>query len=786
MYRKTKSRKLAAILIALVLVVPFGCISFAETADADVVWVNGNIYTVDDDFSTASIIATKGDKIVYVGDDEDVAAKYVEGGAELVDLDGKTVIPGMIDSHLHIMMRGDNANTIWPWRLSKADTLKMIVDEADKFRAKGKWLVGMGFNQEAPGWLPNGSTDWPSVADLDAVVDDIPVVIKRQCSHTYWVNTKAIEESKLDLSTPEKIAAYNEELGDGGEIATDEDGNVLVFIRDATELIKIPQLTKQESIDALYALQEEAFENGITSVMDAGISTDEARLFAAEYKNDLKLRIYGELNVSKSLFDDKAAFDDVVKSYNVDKNGTFTLRTVKLILDGSLGSGSAAMMKDYSDAPGEKGYLRFTDEDLYEVMKASTEKGFQISAHAIGDASNRQFIDTFEKVVKDLKLDPKNHNLRPRIEPFQIVDPNDIKRAIGMNIIPSMQFIHATSDMGMAGKRVGPRIDGSYAWKTIVDLGGIIANGTDAPVEAVNPFEGLYSGVTKINPWNGDGPEDVEGYTATTIKQWHEQVVSREDALRGYTIWGAYAQFEEDIKGSLEEGKLADFVVLDRDYMKCPVGEIKSIKVLATILGGEVVYGSVEGTGEFPFTDVAEGAWYYNDVKYVFENGLMTGTSADKFSPGANLTRGMIVTILHRVEDTPSIAGLDNPFSDVPAGQWYTDAVVWAAENDIVTGYDGKFNPLANITRQDLAVILMRYMEYKEINLPITLEFRIYADANEIAAYASDAIQTLNKLGVINGTGVNADGQTIISPRGNATRAQAAAMFHRFLTLIEE
>jgi predicted amidohydrolase YtcJ len=672
-------KRITALLLTVVMSLSvFGAVTLAsEEFDADFIYINGNIYTVDEDFSVATIIATKGQKIVYVGTDDDVVEKFVDAGAECIDLNGQTVIPGIIDSHTHIFMAGDWENTIWPWRKSLVDALADVEEAADRFRAKGKWLYGMGWNQEAPGWLPDGATDWPSVADLDAIVDDIPVMLTRQCGHTTWVNTKAIEASGLDLSTPEKIAAINEELGDTGEIATDEDGNILVFVRDAANLIKRPPMTREESMGALYAFQEESLSYGVTSVMDAGLTPEEAGWYTDEYaKGDLKLRIYGELGIDKNIVKDKAALDALVKARKVDATGNYSLRAVKFFFDGSLGSGSAALLDDYSDTDieGYRGYLINSDEDIYNIMKFSIENGFQLSAHAIGDGANRQYIDVFEKVIDDLGYEPKGHDLRPRIEHFQIVNVDDIKRTIDLDIIPSMQYIHAASDMEMAGKRVGPRIDGSYAWKTIVDLGGIIANGTDAPVEPLNPFEGLYAGVTGLS-LKGTSPEAVEGFTAETAAQWKSHVLSREDALRGYTIWGAYAQYEEDVKGSLEVGKLADFVVISDDYMTVPAAQIKDLTAVATVLGGELVYGAFATAVTLPI-EIEEGIKVYLDgeelefevppqiyngrtlvpLRAVFE-AMGAEIDWDRETQTATATKGDTVVVLTIGDPNPTING---------------------------------------------------------------------------------------------------------------------------------
>ena len=254
-------------------------------------------------------------------------------------------------------------------------------------------------------------------------------------------------------------------------------------------------------------------------------------------------------------------------------------------VDGALGSRGAFMLKPYSDRPdGYLGNQRITEDRLYAIVRRAREAGFQVSAHAIGDAANRMVLNVYERVLKE-KPDP-NH--RYRIEHAQVVALEDIPRFARLGVIPSMQTIHATSDKNMAEKRIGPeRIKGAYAWRKFLDSGSIIANGTDAPVEPVNPFYGLYAGVTRQDR---DGKPEGGWYP--------EERMTREEALKSYTLWGAYAAFEEKIKGSIEPGKLADFVVIDKDYMNCPAREIKDIKVLQTVLGGKVVYPVREVSGQ--------------------------------------------------------------------------------------------------------------------------------------------------------------------------------------------
>jgi predicted amidohydrolase YtcJ len=306
--------------------------------------------------------------------------------------------------------------------------------------------------------------------------------------------------------------------------------------------------------------------------MDAGSSVEDIQQMKELYESgDLKIRLYVMVDSGP---DAEVYYE---KGPEIGLYGNrMTMNCIKFYTDGSLGARSAWLLEEYSDRPGHVGNSRHTYDEFYELVKAARDNGFQASTHAIGDAANRQVVDIYEKVLKENPLEDHRY----RIEHFQIATLEDIQRIADLEIIPAMQSVHATSDKNMAEDRVGPeRIKGGYAWRKVLNTGNIIVNGSDANVELVNPYHGLYAAVTR----KGRDGEPEGGW-------YPEECMTREEALRSFTIWAAYGQFEEDIKGSIEVGKLADFVVIDRDYMTCPDSEIMNILPLATIVGGEVVY----------------------------------------------------------------------------------------------------------------------------------------------------------------------------------------------------
>ncbi len=558
-----KTRVLTTMLAVTMLLSSFPALA-AGTESADSVYRNGNIYTVDEDFTKATALAVKGDRLLYVGDEAGVEA-YIGPGTEVTDLQGKTVLPGLVESHMHINGLGESLLQIDAFWKPKEVILDAVRAEAEKAEP-GTWIRGRGWMNTV--WE---DSDYPTKEELDAVAPDNPVYLTRADGHMCWVNSKAFEAAGITKDTPDP---------QGGEYLKTADGELLGCVTDTAMYpisALLPSYTVEQERSALLLAQEQLFSYGLTSAMNAGTGVDMMeQVYRPLYESgELKLRAY--LLVSLASLDSAEA--EYLRT-NAPKNGLYQehmdVRAVKLFSDGSLGARSAAMLEEYSDRAGHLGNYRNTDEDMYQLVKLAYDNGYQTGSHAIGDGANHQLIDIYERLMKENpREDP-----RLRIEHFQILTLEDIQRAIGLGILPSMQTTHATSDMLMAEDRIGTeRIKGAYAWRTIIDSGSVILNGSDAPVELVNPYHGLYAAVTRKSRL-GEPPEG-----------WHpEQCITREEALRSFTIWGAYGEFNEAIKGSLEVGKLADFVVIDRDYMTCPAEDIKDIQALLTVSGGEVVY----------------------------------------------------------------------------------------------------------------------------------------------------------------------------------------------------
>ena len=531
---------------------------------AETVYLNGNIYTADDRHPVATALAVTGRKLVYVGSNQGAKAR-IGRTTKVVDLNGKTVLPGLIEGHMHYTAEGLKMLQISIFWSPKNDIQAKVRAEADRL-PKDTWILGSGWNQEV--WPDK---KFPAKADLDTAAPDHPVALARACGHVLWVNSKALTLAGIDRNTPDP---------EGGMIEKDAAGNPTGILNEAAMRLvqeKIAPASDDRIKEAMLKAQEEMFSYGITSVTSAGTlgilsSIRENELLADLYgKGLLKVRIYNMIDIRD---DAKYYFR---KGPQIGLFGDrLTIRTIKFFADGSLGARTALLLEPYSDKPGETGVERTSASVLYEGYREAYAYGFQVSTHAIGDGANRRVVDLYEKVLKEI---PRKDS-RPRIEHFQCASAPDIERIARLKIIPAMQAVHATSDKNMAESRIGPeRIKYAYAWRKVIRAGSVIPNGSDAPVESVNPFQGLYASVTRMD---NDGQPEGGWYI--------NEAMTREEALKSFTLWAAYGQFAEKIKGSLQKGKLADFVVIDRDYMKIPPGEIKDIRALLTVVGGEEVY----------------------------------------------------------------------------------------------------------------------------------------------------------------------------------------------------
>lgn len=550
-------------------------------------FVNGLIYTGDKAFSTASVLAVRDGRICYVGDSPEKGAASLAPDVVPIDLGGHTVIPGIIDSHLHFLVQGRRLSEIDIFLKSREEILEEVAREARRL-GPGQWIIGRGWNNEL--WPDKA---WPHKEELDAVAPDNPVALARADAHSLWANSAALRAAGFDRNSPDMA---------GGEMIRTPDGDLQGILVDAP-MFKfwecIPALDDEQRLRAFQLAQEELFSYGITSAGDAWqYAEDYAFLKRAYRAGALRLRLYGMLasidprggsDFRAAVRDDSdngASVRDEAEQGGrseledpIPETGLFgerlSRRAFKVVLDGSLGSRSAWLARDYADRPGHRGSPRYTDEELYALAKPVAERGFQICVHAIGDAATQQAVRLFARLQSAFPACDARH----RIEHFQIASPELIEQALALGIVPAMQSVHALADTAMAQCRLDAKALGqSYPWRGILDRGGYIANGSDCPMETVNPFCGIYAAVSR------------DRYLPSHNKNHASAAMSRQEALRSYTLWAAYAEYAEDRKGSLEAGKLADFVVLDRDIMLCPEEAIKETQALLTVLGGEEVY----------------------------------------------------------------------------------------------------------------------------------------------------------------------------------------------------
>lgn len=521
-------------------------------------FINANGYTFSGDslISFETMIIENG-KIKQVGGQE--LSNDTTGN--VIDLEGKTVLPGLIDAHGHVMGLGFqelNVNVAGIESLEATlDTIKAYAEANPEL----EWIQGRGWNQTL--WEEN---EFPTAADLDRVVPDRPVYLSRVDGHAGWVNSKAMELAQVSKDTPDP---------QGGKIIRDASGNATgVFVDAAENYINevIPEPTEVERQRALEEALKQMASVGLTSVHDAGVSATNWEIYKAfADQGKMTTRIYAMIGGMEAF--EELSQNGPVESYANDR---LALRSVKLYSDGALGSRGAAMIEPYSDDPGNRGLLFADQEEFNKTMMTTASAGFQTNVHAIGDRANRVILNAFAHVRDELG----NQGLRHRIEHAQIVALEDIPRFKELDIIASMQPRHATSDKNMAVDRVGEeRIEGGYAWQTFLDQGTIVAAGSDFPVEPSNPFWGLYSAVTRMdhqgNPPNGWYPDES---------------LSREQALKAFTIDAAYSAHQEEVIGSLEKGKWADFIIIDEDYFEIPASEIWNVNILETWVAGEKVY----------------------------------------------------------------------------------------------------------------------------------------------------------------------------------------------------
>ena len=535
---------LKIILSILILNSFFGC-----KKNVDLIIYNANVYTVDNDFSNVNAIAIK-DGLFYDVGENNILNKY--NFKNSIDLNGSTVLPGLIDAHCHFYGLGLNQQVI---DLVGTKSFEEILEKL-KSNSNNTVIKGRGWDQND--W---DNKQFPNKTQLDVLFPNVPVVLERIDGHAYLVNQKALDMAKITSQTKEIAGTIVKVKGKLTGILID---GPMGLVDDV-----LPDLSNSEKEQALLDAQKICFANGLTTVDDAGLSKETIFLIdKLQKENILKMRVYAMISNSKSNLD-----------YFLNKGAIKTPRlnvsSVKIYGDGALGSRGATLKHPYHDDKKNYGKLITNPEELKNLATKIANANFQMNTHAIGDSTVKLLLNTYSKVLEN-KKDP-----RWRIEHSQIIDLNDMD-GFNSKILPSVQPTHATSDMYWAEDRVGSsRINGAYAYKTLLNKSKVIGLGTDFPVEKVNPFHTFYAAVSR---------KDLSGYPEKGFQI--QNALSREETLKGMTIWAAYLNFEENEKGSIEKGKFADFIIIDRDIMKVEENETPNTKVLKTYLSGELVYNS--------------------------------------------------------------------------------------------------------------------------------------------------------------------------------------------------
>ena len=539
---------------------------------ADLVIYGGTIYTVDPTNPIVEAVAVSADTIRFIGDKKE-AEKLIGSQTKTIDLEGKIMTPGFIEGHGHIMGLGYNEMNIDLMGLKNFDEIVDKVKAAVAKSKPGEWIVGRGWHQDKwdkkPHLMVKG---FPTHDLLSAAAPENPVVLEHASGHNILVNAKAMQLAGVNATSTEKI-----DVPVGGEIIRDNLGNPTgLFNETAADLVaKVMPITSDESDRKALELAIAACNrNGITSFHSAGENQkviDLIRSFSASGK--LSVRMYLMLTGT-----DKKLLESYFKS-GPQVDSWVSVRSIKLYSDGALGSRGAWLLEPYSDEKGTYGQATMIMDSVLTISRKALKSGLQVCTHAIGDRANREVLDRYEAAFKENPAAAKD--ARFRIEHAQHLHPDDIPRFAQLGVLPAMQAIHLSSDRPWAIDRLGEKriIDGAYVWKKLLDSGAIIVNGSDVPVEPINPIASFYASVTR-KTLKGQ-PED--GYEP-------EQVMTREQALRSYTIDAAFGAFEEKVKGSIQSGKLADFTVFSKDIMKVPADQLLSTEVMMTIVGGKVVF----------------------------------------------------------------------------------------------------------------------------------------------------------------------------------------------------
>ena len=539
------------------------CSEDQSCKSADVVLINSTIYTLNDSAPNAQAVAFLGDTLVFVGSNA-LSKEYQCNDAKVIDLKGSYVYPGFVDSHAHLKGIGHRENSL---NLQGIDSLKEMLTTVEIFSngiQPGEWVVGRGWIEKV--WPEKR---FPTRYELDRFSSDKPVILERADGHAVVVNSLALE-----------LAGISSESNDphGGRIEKDKNGEPTGMLIDkATSLVEklIPKTTKQEDKRDLKAGIDSNVSLGWTQVQIAGGTFSDIEILEEIKKEgNLLQRVYFAVSAGKPA-------ETLLKlGPKLDPENMLTVRGIKLYADGALGSRGAALLEKYDDQD-TTGLLIFTKEETLPVLEEALRKGIQIQTHAIGDKGNRITLDWYQEAFNSI-VDEERKVIDPRwrIEHSQIITKEDQIRFRDMEIIASMQPSHAIGDLHFAPSRLGmQRVGNGYVWRNLIDLGVVVAGGSDAPVEIGDPRIEFYAAIAR---------KDLDGFYD---RGWHlEQAVTREEALKMFTIWPAFAAFQEDINGTIEVGKLADLTIFSKDIMKVPEEEILEAQVIMTIVNGKIVF----------------------------------------------------------------------------------------------------------------------------------------------------------------------------------------------------
>jgi predicted amidohydrolase YtcJ len=541
--------------------------------DADVVLHNGRVVTVDDANPEARAVAVVDGKIVEVGSNESVR-KRIGPNTKVIDAKGRLVTPGFIEGHAHFVGVGQSRMILDLTKAKTWDDIIAQVEEAAASASPGDWIIGRGWHQAKWSVPPEPNVHgYPVHTDLSSVTPEHPVLLTHASGHMCFANAKAMELGKVTAGTKDP---------EGGEILHTEDGQPSGVFRETAQALVRSQQQKspaQEERDLKTAIDlatEACLQNGITSFQDAGSSFQTIDTFKAlADSNELRVRLYVMIR------DSNQRLASLLPSYKIIDAGKqhLTVRAIKRSIDGALGPHGAWLLGAYEDMPNSTGLNTASVPSVRRSAELASKHDFQVCVHAIGDRANRETLDIFESF---LSKHPNGKNLRWRVEHAQHLHPDDIPRFSEMGVIASMQAVHCTSDAIFVPDRLGEvrSQQGAYVWRSLLDSGAVVTNGTDAPVEDINPMASFYASVTRRL---SDGSDF-----------YPEQCMTREEALKSYTLSCAYAAFEEGDKGSLEVGKLADIVVWSEDFMKCDEDNIRNVKPVYTLVGGRVLYSADE------------------------------------------------------------------------------------------------------------------------------------------------------------------------------------------------